>query len=124
MRGYGFFHNRLDALRANPALPTLPLLATKSILFLTEAQPRNKATMQVALTYRRLGPNVAAFGTFASAPLTALQTFGGKETVNLSANYRVGSGLRLGAGVQNFFYAMPDTIPDQSTVLAATGEAS
>jgi iron complex outermembrane receptor protein len=50
-----------------------------------------------------------------------VQTFGGKETVNLSAGYSLGSGLRLGAGVQNVFDAKPDTIADQSTVIAATG---
>jgi iron complex outermembrane receptor protein len=121
--GYGFFNNRLDTLRPNPTLPTLPLLAARSILFLTEAQPRNKGTMQAMLTHRQLdlGVNVAAFGTYTSAPLSAVQTFGGKETVDLSAGYSLGSGLRLGAGVQNVFDAKPDTIGDQSTVIAATG---
>ncbi|MFC0205348.1 TonB-dependent receptor plug domain-containing protein [Novosphingobium soli] len=121
--GYGLFENRLDQLRANPALPTLPLLANKSILFLTAAQPKNKATMQVQLDRGPLdlGLNLAAFGTYTSAPLVATQTFGGKETLDLSAGYTLRSGIRIGAGVQNLFDAKPDPIADQSAVIAATG---
>lgn len=121
--GYSYLNNRLDTLRANPVLPTLPLLASKSILFLTAAQPRAKATLQIALTRGRfdLGLNAAAFGTYTSQPLVAVQTFGGKETVDLSAGYRVGEGVRVGAGVQNVFDARPDQIADQASVIASTG---
>ena len=121
--GYSYLNNRLDILRANPVLPTLPLLATKSILFLTAAQPRAKATFQFNLTRGPLdlGVNAAAFGTYTSQPLVAVQTFGGKETVDLSAGYRWNDGLRLGVVIQNLFDAKPDTIVDQGSVIAATG---
>lgn len=121
--GYSWLNSRLDRLRANPALPTLPLLATKSILFLTDAQPRAKATLQGELTHGPfdLGVNLAAFGTYTSQPLVAVQTFGGKESLDLSAGYRLASGIRIGAGVQNVFDARPDGIADQGSVIAATG---
>ncbi len=121
--GYSWLDNRLDTLRANPTLPALPLLATKSILFLTEAQPRAKATVQANLTHGRfeLGASLTAFGTYTSAPLVKMQTFGGKESVDLSAGYAFARGLRLQVGVQNLFDARPEGIIDQATAIAATG---
>jgi iron complex outermembrane receptor protein len=121
--GYGLSETTLDRLRANPALPSLPLLATKSVLFLTAAQPRNKATAQVRLEHGRadFSANLAAFGTYTSAPLVATQTFGGKETLDLAAGYAVTRAIRITAGVQNVFDAMPDAIADQGSVIAATG---
>lgn len=121
--GYSWLDNRLDTLRANPTLPALPLLATKSILFLTEAQPHAKATVQANLTHGRfeLGASLTAFGTYTSAPLVKVQTFGGKESVDLSAGYTFAEGLRLQAGVQNLFDARPEGIIDQTTAIAATG---
>lgn len=121
--GYGWFKSELDTLRANPVLPSLPLLSTKSILFLTEAQPRSKFTLQARLDHGPfdLSANVAAFGTYTSAPLTGVQTFGGKETVDLAAGYRLGGGVRLVLGVQNLFDARPDEIDGQALVIGATG---
>jgi iron complex outermembrane receptor protein len=121
--GYGWFDSKLDALRPNPALPALPLLSTKSILFLTEAQPRSKFTAQASLVHGPfdLQANVAAFGTYTSAPLTGAQTFGGKETVDLAAGYTVAEGIRVVLGVQNMFDALPDEIDGQQLVIGATG---
>lgn len=121
--GYGWFKTRLDTLRPNPMLPNLPLLGTKSLLILTEGQPQNKFTVQTALTHAKfdLQANVAAFGTYRSAPLVAAQTFGGKTTVDLAAGYKILPGVRLGVGVQNLFDAMPDQITDQATAIASTG---
>jgi iron complex outermembrane receptor protein len=121
--GYSWLDNRLDALRSNPTLPSLPLLATKSILFLTEAQPRAKGTVQANLTHRQFEftASLTAFGTYTSAPLVRVQTFGGKESADLSAGYAFADGLRLQLGVQNLFDARPDTIIDQATAIAATG---
>ncbi|WP_324260361.1 TonB-dependent receptor [Altererythrobacter sp. H2] len=121
--GYGWFESRLDRLRPNPVLPSLPLLSRKSILFLTEAQPRSKFTFQGKLTH---GPfdaavNVAAFGTYTSAPLANAQTFGGKETVDVATGYAILPALRLTAGVQNLFDARPDEIDEQASFIAATG---
>ncbi len=121
--GYSWLNSKLDELRPNQVLPTLPLLATKSILFLTEAQPRAKATFQGNLTHRALdlAATVSAFGTYTSQPLVATQTFGGKESVDLAVGYRLLPGVRIGAGVQNVFDARPESILDQATVIASTG---
>src|SRR3546814_5926795 len=51
--GYGWFNSKLDTLRPTPVLPGLPLLGTKSILFVTEAQPQNTFTLQASLTHGR-----------------------------------------------------------------------
>lgn len=122
LAGYGFFQSRLDALRPNPVLPTLPLLSLKSILFLTEAQPANKFTLQAGIEHRQWEAqlNLTAFGTYESAPLVARQTFDGGESLDLAIGYRFG-GLRLTAGVQNLFDARPEGIDDQARFIAATG---
>lgn len=121
--GYGWFDSRLDRLAANPVLPALPLLGTKSILFITKAQPRDKFTLQTSLTHGALDlqANVSAFGTYTSAPLVATQTFGGKTTVDLALGYRLLPALRVVAGVQNLFDARPDEIADQVNAIASTG---
>ncbi len=121
--GYGWFDHRLDRLRPNPVLPTLPLLSTKSILFATKAQPENKLTVQADLSHGAFdaGLGIAAFGSYTSAPLVATQTFDGKATVDLNAGYRITPAIRLGAGVLNLFDARPDQIIDQAGAIAATG---
>ncbi|HYZ48425.1 MAG TPA: TonB-dependent receptor, partial [Sphingomonas sp.] len=121
--GYSWLDNRLNTLRPNPVLPNLPLLATKSILFLTEAQPRAKGSLQLNLSHRRfdLGASLTAFGTYTSAPLVQVQTFGGKESIDLSAGYAFAKGLQLQLGVQNLLDVRPDPIADQNKAIAATG---
>lgn len=121
--GYSWLDNRLDTLRGNAVLPTLPLLATKSVLFLTEAQPRAKATFLGSLTYKQVdfGVSLTAFGTYTSQPLVAAQTFGGKESLDFNLGYRLSDRLKLQVGVQNLLDAQPDRIADQATVIAATG---
>lgn len=121
--GYGWFKNRLDTLRPNPVLPSLPLLATRSILLLTKAQPSNKFTLQSTLSHRRweLQASATAFGPYTAAPIAATQTFGGGESVDLSAGYAVLDGVRLTGGVQNIFDVRPDTVADQYRFISATG---
>lgn len=121
--GYGIFQTKLDRLRANPVLPTLPLLGAKSILFLTEAQPEDKFTFQTGLAHNRLDlhASVTAFGKYQSIPLTRAQVFGAETVVDASAGYELRRGLRFTAGVQNLFDVRPDTIDDQVLFIAATG---
>ncbi|MFD3266120.1 TonB-dependent receptor plug domain-containing protein [Phenylobacterium ferrooxidans] len=121
--GYGVFETSLDELGANPVLPTLPLLSNKSILFVTQAQPRNKFTLQASASR---GPwevraALAVFGQYRSAPLVAAQDFDGKETFDLGFGYDLNERIRLDLGVQNLFDAKPDTIDDQASVIASTG---
>lgn len=121
--GYGRFKSKLDTLRANPVLPTLPLLNTKSILFLTEAQPEDKVTGQAVLSRGPLSVQLstAVFGDYVSAPLVAAQTFDGRYTVDMSASYEVRPGLTLEGGIQNLSDVRPEEIEGQAAALASTG---
>lgn len=121
--GYSHFKHKLDTLRANPVLPTLPLLALKSVLYVTRAQPKDKLTMQAGLSYGRFDvrANIAAFGEYTSQPLAAVQTFDGKTTVDLSLSYRIRDNIKFGVGVQNLFDARPDPVLDQVNLISATG---
>ncbi|WP_313015259.1 TonB-dependent receptor [Brevundimonas sp.] len=121
--GYGRFDSTLDRLRANPVLPTLPLLNTKSILFLTEAQPKDKITGQAVLSRGPLSVQLstAVFGDYVSAPLVAPQTFDGRYTVDVSAAYEVRPGLTLEGGVQNLSDVRPQELEWPAASLAATG---
>lgn len=120
--GYGIFQTRLDTLRANPVLPSLPLLGLKSILLLTEGQPEDKFTTQITLTH---GPvdihvNFAAFGRYNSLPLTQQQEFDGKSVTDLALGYTAGA-LRVVGGVQNLFDVRPEAIVYAPATIASTG---
>jgi iron complex outermembrane receptor protein len=121
--GYGRFDSELDVLRANPALPTLPLLNAKSILFLTKAQPRDKFTGQAIMTRGPLSLRVstAVYGDYTSAPLIAPQTFDGRYTVDVSTAYEFRRGLTLEGGVQNLSDVRPEEMQGQAAVVSATG---
>lgn len=121
--GYGRFETKLDTLRANPVLPTLPLLGGKSILYVTKAQPKDKLTASIELIRGPLSLQLsgARFGTYQSQPLVNPQVFGAKTTVDLSARYAVTPAFHISAGVQNLGDARPDPIADQGLVIAATG---
>lgn len=120
--GFGMFDTTLDELRPNPVIPGLTLLANKSILLLTKAQPRDKLTGQVRLetgAWEFLGA-VTAFGTYRSQPIVAEQEFDGGTSVDLSAAYSFGV-FRLQAGVQNLFDDYPEGIEEQVNFIGATG---
>lgn len=120
--GYGIFETRLDRLRANPVLPSLPLLGLKSILLLTEGQPEEKFTAQFTLTH---GPvdlhvNFAAFGTYNALPLTQKQEFDGKSVTDLALGYTAGA-FRIVGGVQNLFDVRPEGLVYTPAAIASTG---
>lgn len=120
--GYGIFETRLDRLRANPVLPSLPLLGLKSILLLTEGQPSDKFTAQLSLVH---GPvdlqvNFAAFGNYESLPINQQQEFSGKSVTDFALGYTAGD-LRIVGGVQNVFDVRPERILYNAAGLASTG---
>lgn len=121
--GFALYENELKTLRANPALPDLPLLGNKSILFLTEAQPSDKLTAQAILEHRSLEARAALtrFGTYVSQPIVETQTFDGGMSVDLSLGYDVSPAFTLTAGLQNLFDDRPEEIADQARFIAATG---
>lgn len=123
--GYGYFKTNLDTLRPNPVLPTLPLLATRSILLLTKGQPIDKFTLSADLQAGRVGitANVAAFGTYSGLPAVNVQQFTAKTTADFGASFRITDWLRLSGGVQNAFDARCDGFADNglAAVISSTG---
>ena len=121
--GYSRYESHIDRLRPNPAIPGLPLLSLKSQLFLIDAQPKSKLTLQAALSHGplELQMSVADFGHYNSAPLVAAQSFDGGTTVDLAVTGKLPKGVRVTLGVQNLFDAMPDRINDQPAAVASTG---
>jgi iron complex outermembrane receptor protein len=122
--GYGRFTPHLDKLRGNPALPSLPLLATKSLVFLTTGQPADKLTFSSSLSRGpfQLDLDVTRFGQYQGADLVTLQDFGAKTLVDLSAAVELG-GLRIRAGVLNLGDVYPDQPHDNAlaAIIASTG---
>jgi len=120
--GFAMFDTDLDELRANPVLPSFPLLGVKSILFLTKAQPKDKFTLQARLDkgpFEVLGA-VTAFGSYTSQPIVAVQEFDGGTSVDLAVAYGFGP-FKLQAGVQNLLDDFPEAIEDQVNFIGATG---
>jgi len=124
--GYGRFETQLDTLRANPVLPTLPLLGQKSILYVTKAQPDEKLTFnaEVQGSWWAVQSSVTHFGTYTSMPLVAVQEFGSKTVVDLSLRAEVLHGATLTAGVLNLGDEHPDAINltgFEASAIASTG---
>jgi iron complex outermembrane receptor protein len=122
--GYGRFTPHVDKLRANPVLPNLPLLATKSLVFLTTGQPADKLTFSSSLTHGpvSLDLDVVRFGQYQGADLVTVQTFAAKTLVDLSAAVRLGA-LSIRAGVLNLGDVYPDQPNDNrlAAIVASTG---
>jgi iron complex outermembrane receptor protein len=110
--GYAHFTNQLTALRANPVVPSLPLLGRTSIDLLTSAQPDSKLTVNTDLSWGRAHFFVDAveFGPYRVVPLVAEQTFHSVTTFNLSAAYDVTRATRLQLGVINANDKYPDRV--------------
>ncbi len=109
---YGSYDSDVRRLKANPVLPTLPLLGPQSIGVMTDAQPRNKLTLAGGLDWGRwtLTADLIRYGKWTAAPLGPSQTFGAKFTLDLSAAYDLTERLNLRAGVINATDAYPDRV--------------
>ncbi|MBV9997458.1 MAG: TonB-dependent receptor [Caulobacteraceae bacterium] len=122
--GYGRFVSSLDRLRPNTALPGLPLLATKSLVFVLTGQPRDKLIASAGFSRGPFSFQAAAtrFGVYQGADLATLQTYGAKTLVDLTAGWRVGPAT-LRAGVLNVGDVRPDQPVDNrlASIIAATG---
>lgn len=124
--GYGQFETELDTLRANPVLPALPLLGTKSILYVTKAQPDEKLTFNAELqgSWWTVQSGVTRFGTYTSLPLLAVQEFGSKTVVDLSLRAQLMQSATLSVGVLNVGDERPDAVNltgFEAAAIASTG---
>jgi iron complex outermembrane receptor protein len=112
---YANFANDIVRVRRNPVLPTLPLLAARSLLVITSVQPKNKWTFNGNLSWGRanLTVDVVRFGHWEFIPIGTFEKFSPEWQLNLGASYDVTDSLRLQAGVINAANNYPDRIVDQ-----------
>lgn len=114
--GYALVDTDVTSLKPNPVLPTLPLLATSSIDFLTKAQPQNKFTLSARLVWEcwTLDANLVRNGPFRAVQVAGEQTYNPVTTLDLVADYAFTPRLKLGVGVLNVGDAYPDKIADRA----------
>jgi iron complex outermembrane receptor protein len=114
--GYGGFENSLVALRTNPVLPALPLLATTSIGVLVNSQPLDKITGNASFTIgdAHFSANVVNYGPFIAAPLGTAQRFAPRTTLDLAAGFDIAGRARFDIGVLNATDAFPDQVIGQT----------
>jgi len=123
---YGRFVTDIDRLPVNSVVPSLPLLGLRSILLLSEGQPRDKLIFNTALDWHAFTFSVDAtrFGEYAAAPFVAEQKFSAKTVVDLTLGYAITQTLSLNAGVLNVGDEHPDLLSDpanQAAVISQTG---
>ena len=106
----------IDRLAANPVLPALVLLGASSKDLLTTAQPEDKIVAAARLEAGGISftADVTRFGQFKAISLVQEQVFGAVTTVDLTADFTVGSRFRFGVGVLNAGDAYPDKIVDRA----------
>lgn len=109
---YAAYDNDVESLAVNPVLPALALLGPTSIGVLTDAQPRNKVTLNAGLDIGcwSLLADVVRFGKYRSSPLGPTQVFGEEVTLDLTASYEINKTLSLHAGVINATDEYPDEV--------------
>ena len=112
---YADLSNKVLRVRQNPVLPTLPLLAQRALLVITDSQPKTKLTFNGSLA---TGPfdftvDVVRFGPYDFVPLAAFQAFSPKWQVNIGVGVKLGDSWRLQGGVLNLTDEYPDAIAGQ-----------
>lgn len=112
---YADFKNEVKRVSVNPVLPSLPLLAQRALLVLTDAQPRDKLALNGDLQWDRLGVtlDIVRFGSSSFVPLAQFQEFSPEVVVDLSLNYRLTDSLTVQGGIMNLFDNYPDEIIGQ-----------
>ena len=110
--GYATTKTDLRSLRANPVLPTTPLLAATSIGVLVGGQPGNKATLALAYLAGpwRVTADVVKFGHYYAPPLGVSQYFGPVTTIDLSVSRELTERLRAQIGVDNLTNQFTDKV--------------
>ena len=111
---YGSFDNDVRSLATNPVLPQIPLLGPGSIVLITDAQPSNKALLDVQLDWRRAHLNVTAtqFGSITTPPSNVRQD--GPTAIDVVVGLRPTQTIDLTMGVLNATDEYPPRIPDNT----------
>ncbi len=100
---YGSFDTDLDGLRTNPVLPQIALLGAASIGILTDAQPRNKTTLNLVYAHGpvQLAADVADYGSYRIPSAVGVQTLAGSTSIDLSARLQIAQTWSVTLGVLN-----------------------
>lgn len=114
--GYNASDTDIESLRSNPVIPTLPLLATASIDFLTKAQPRNKLNAYARWEAGRYEATVDLnrYGSFRFLPVVSEQTFGPETTLDVTGSIRLTTNLTLAGGVLNATDTFADLVAERA----------
>ena len=97
-------------------LPALALLGASTKDLLTTAQPEDKIVAAARVDAGGVGftVDVTRFGQFKAISLVQEQVFGAVTTVDLTADFTIGSRFIFGVGVLNAGNAYPDKIIDRA----------
>lgn len=114
--GYMSADTKLERVKSNTVVPSIPLLGLASIDLLTAAQPEDKLTFTSMQSWGnwqlRLG--VTRFGEYRNVPVTTEQTYGAATTLDVGVDYDITKSLRLSVGVINATDEYPDKIAERA----------
>ena len=114
--GFMSVDTRLQRVRTNSVVPSVPLLGLASIDLLTEAQPADKLTLSSVQSWGdwRMRLDVTRFGQYRNVPVIDEQTYGAVTAVDLGIDYDFSRSLRFSVGVINATDAFPDKIAQRA----------
>ena len=114
--GYMSADTKLERVKNNSVIPSIPLLGLASIDLLTEAQPEDKLTFNSMQSWGawQLRVDVTRFGEYRNVPVLVEQQYGAATTVDLGVDYDITPSLRLSVGVLNATDAYPDKIAQRA----------
>lgn len=114
--GYMSADTKLERVKNNSVVPSVPLLGLASIDLLTEAQPEDKVTFSSMQSWGawQLRIDVTRFGEYRNVPVLQEQQYGAATTVDLGIGYDITPSLRLNVGVLNATDEYPDKIAQRA----------
>lgn len=114
--GYMSADTKLERVKNNSVIPSIPLLGLASIDLLTEAQPEDKVTFSSMQSWGawQLRVDVTRFGEYRNVPVLVEQQYGAAMTVDVGVDYEFTPSLRLSVGVLNATDEYPDKIAERA----------
>lgn len=108
--GYMSADTKLERVKSNSVIPSIPPLGLASIDLLTEAQPEDKLTLSSLQSWGawQLRVDVTRFGEYRNVPVIEEQLYGSATTVDMGIDYDITRSLRLSIGVLNATDEYPD----------------
>lgn len=113
---YSQIDTKVDRVAVNPVVPALPLLGGAALQLLTVAQPEDKLTLAARIDAGDVSFNadLVRFGAFTTTSVLTPQTYGAATTLDATAEFRAGQGMRFAIGVLNLTDAFPDMTAERA----------